>query len=42
MELCIVAGDETAEEVRAWIKNEVLRDVDYVKFMTYVGSKECF
>ena len=42
LELYTVADDETAEEIRTRIENEVLHDVDYVKFVAYVDSEECF
>lgn len=42
MELYTVADDEAAEEIRTRIENEVLHDVDYVKFVAYVDSEECF
>lgn len=42
LELYTVADDEAAEEIRTRIENEVLHDVDYVKFVAYVESEECF
>ena len=42
LELYTVADDEAAEEIRTRIENEVLHDVDYVKFVAYVDSEECF
>lgn len=42
LELYTVADDETAKEIRTRIENEVLHDVDYVKFVAYVDSEECF
>ena len=40
LELYTVADDEAAEEIRTRIENEVLHDVDYVKFVAYVESEE--
>lgn len=42
LELYTVADDEAAEEIRTRIENEVLHDVDYVKFVAHVDSEECF
>ena len=42
LELYTVADDEAAEEIRTRIENEVLHDVDYVKFVAYVDSEEMF
>lgn len=42
LELYTPADDEAAEEIRTRIENEVLHDVDYIKFVAYIESEECY
>ena len=42
LELYTAADDEAAESIRAQIESKVLHDVDYVKYVAYIESEECF